>query len=351
MTAAQGRWIPLGSAQIIDWRQLDLEPSVRGSTAWVTEVGGGPVLVRTWSQETTTHFEFTHLARAAASGRIVVALTRSEPGLLSVEIRASVADAVDLIERAEFREHPRTALQAPGRRSVEDARGRVDADGLPPLSAEHAEILEYAPESALHAGCGGWLGAYLGALVDAAEGAAPPRVEGSTRRDIPAAPPEDFAASGREPTGGLAVPPPEAPPRVPPVEPRPTPPVEPPRAPPELRSPDPTPRPPPERPGTPPAPPASSGPRLRVATNAGESWELDDAETYIGRSKQCTVVLKSQRVSRKHASVTREPEGWFINDLGAANGIWAGTEKIERERIEPGSEFIIGDVLLSFDFV
>jgi predicted component of type VI protein secretion system len=88
--------------------------------------------------------------------------------------------------------------------------------------------------------------------------------------------------------------------------------------------------------------------KLFATTNSGDSWEISDAETFLGRSKQCSIVLKSQRVSRKHASVTKEDDGYYINDLGAANGIWAGTEKIDREKIADGAEYIIGDVLVSF---
>ena len=52
--------------------------------------------------------------------------------------------------------------------------------------------------------------------------------------------------------------------------------------------------------------------RLFAATNTGDSWEVTDEETYIGRSKQCTIGLKSQRVSRKHASCTTRAR-WFLH--------------------------------------
>ena len=47
--------------------------------------------------------------------------------------------------------------------------------------------------------------------------------------------------------------------------------------------------------------------------------------------------------------VRREPDGFYINDLGAANGIWSGTEKVDRQLILDGSEYIIGDVVLTFN--
>src|SRR5262249_29602022 len=61
--------------------------------------------------------------------------------------------------------------------------------------------------------------------------------------------------------------------------------------------------------------------KIVCTTNTGETFDITGQETYVGRSKQCAIILKSQRVSRKHACITREADGFYINDLGAANGI------------------------------
>jgi hypothetical protein len=342
-------WLPLGNAQIIDWKHLDRDPSARGATAWVTSVGGESTLVRTWCEETTTttHFEFAVLAHPRLSGQVTVRVARPESHRLTVKIDAEVPGELAFAETAEFEEHPRTGLQGGVTREVAVESGSFDPAGNPGLTAAQVEILEYAPESALHTACGRWLAGILERVCahvvegdsDAPRGELPARARGAPEPRRPELEPgpaaEPASAPGPEPRSSSEArrgPEPE-PPRPQPAAP----------TPPPQRAP--TPLPPRE-----PTPAPARASRLFASTSAGDSWELVDDETYIGRSKQCSIVLKSQRVSRKHASVTREAEGWFINDMGAANGIWAGTDKIDREVIEDGAEYIIGDVVLTFTY-
>lgn len=306
-------WLPLGHAQIIDWRFLDRDESAKGSTAWIGRVHGETVLVRTWCEETTTHFELMSLCAAEREGRVTVRVARPEPARLQVRVDVQLGDAVLTNETVAFIEHPRTGQQARVGRESEVRRGGFDPATVDPLGPAHAEIFEYAPESALQTDCGRWLQQLL---EGAFRGSAQPAIEVSLDR-LDVAP-----AQPRAPT---PPPPPRAPTPLPPRDPTPLPPRE-------------------------PTPVPVTPTRLIASTNAGESWELAEDETFIGRSKQCAIVLKSQRVSRKHASVTREADGWFINDMGAANGIWAGAEKVERGVIEDGAEYIIGDVVLTFTF-
>ena len=202
--------------------------------------------------------------------------------------------------------------------------GRVTPDRLETLTPAHAEIFEYAPESALSTVCGVWISELLLWVFETVgqEGEAALPIE----MGMPAAEPRRAEpASARS-----ELPRPNAAPQRP------------------VLVPDPVPPPPAE---PPPAPRHAPAPAVLVAsTSTGDRWEVDAPETYMGRSKQCSIVLKSQRVSRKHASITREDDGFYINDLGAANGIWAGTDKVEREKIANGSEYIIGDVLVSFSY-
>lgn len=348
-TASDRVWLPLGSAQIVDWRHLDRDPATGSATAWVAGVLGETVLVRTWcEQETTTHFDYEHLARPTVAGRITVRVTRPDPRRLSVRVDVEPRAGSRSSELTQFEEHPRTGLQSLVARKVDGA----DSLAFPRMSARQVEIFEYAPESALHTECGPWLLGLLDHLTETVDGA--PAAATTRARDLPEArAPERPAAeagprsSAHGPSAygssahGAAAPGPASSPSLA-ADPRP--PAR--RQEPErihLREPTP----PPQRALTPePSPP----PRLIAATNGGETWELVDDETFIGRSKQCAVVLKSQRVSRKHASVSREGHEWFINDLGAANGIWAGSQRIEREQIEDGAEYIIGDVVLTFSF-
>ena len=316
--APDATWLPLGNAQIIDWDRLGRSPSARGAAVWAGTLAGESVLVRIWCEETTTHFEFVALTRPAFAGEITVQVIRPDPQRVRVEAHASAQGSVEFRETFEFVEHPRTGLQAAATRACEVHLGDCDPLAHLGLSPAEAEILEYAPESALHTGCADWLASVLSNIGRAIRD-----------QEVIHAPQAHTPPPRRGPTN----------PQVRPLE---VPVVEAQQA--------------PQTPAAPPHPASAATPkpvraeRLFAATNAGDSWELTEDETYVGRSKQCTVVLKSQRVSRKHASITREPQGWFINDLGAANGIWAGTDKVDREVIEDGAEYVIGDVLLTFTF-
>jgi hypothetical protein len=76
----------------------------------------------------------------------------------------------------------------------------------------------------------------------------------------------------------------------------------------------------------------------------GEGGEIDKVSKdrfLIGRGKHCDLVVDSAKVSREHAAIVKETEGWFIQDLGSANGTWFQRARIDRRRIEDGDEFFI----------
>jgi hypothetical protein len=352
-------WIPLGSAQLVDWKHLNRPQSARGATAWTSRIGSESVLLRSWSNESTTFYEFYFLAHEGLAGTMVVSTSRPEPTRLRLKATIDVEGRLGYSDIVEFQEHPLTGLHGSTVRTVEISEGELRTDRIDNLTAAEAEILEYAPESALLTTCGWWIHSLLdavraqmldGEVASEAAAAAPmpmTKERAAAPQAVRAQPriEDDFEAE--EDAEASAPPPPakkERPPTPKPVQRqdketfdgpmeevkrKPVEPVEPPRA----------------------KEKASPKPKKMVliaSTNTGDTWEISEPETFIGRSKQCAIVLKSQRVSRKHATITMEDDGFYINDLGAANGIWAGTEKIDREKIEDGAEYIIGDVLVTF---
>lgn len=345
-------WLPLGSALAVDWKHLGRPASARGASAWVAALDGESVILRSWGEETTSFFDFVLLSDERVAGSIIVSCTRGEANRLRLKTDVELEGHVTYTDTSEFRENARTLMLAPFSRVFEAKRGGLSERDVPAISAQAAELFEIAPDSALQTACADWLLTIVGVCRDVvrrSEGADVPRVSDSKNGKAAASP----AAQPRARTEHAVRPSParetmdvqNTPRRASPAIGE----VSRERSVPEAITPAPAPA--RERAERPERAERSAGAgKLTCTTNTGESFEITGDETFIGRSKQCGIVLKSQRVSRKHACVTREADGFYINDLGAANGIWAGSEKIDREKIKTGDEFIIGDVVLTFSF-
>src|SRR5689334_63395 len=73
---------------------------------------------------------------------------------------------------------------------------------------------------------------------------------------------------------------------------------------------------------------------LLVVAQSGSQWRLPAGGAYaIGRDPGCAVVVPDARVSRRHAVVRVEDGHWQILDDGSANGVFAGTGRVERMQI------------------
>lgn len=81
--------------------------------------------------------------------------------------------------------------------------------------------------------------------------------------------------------------------------------------------------------------------QLAVVREDGSELPVTKERFVIGRGQHCDLVIDSGKVSREHAAIVREPEGWFIEDLGSANGTWHRRERVSRKNIEDGDEFFI----------
>jgi hypothetical protein len=102
---------------------------------------------------------------------------------------------------------------------------------------------------------------------------------------------------------------------------------------------DPTPG--PDGEAAPSAAPGPAGGGLLVVREDGTPLEVSKDRFVIGRGRHCDLVIDSGKVSREHAVITREPEGWFIEDLGSANGTWHRRERVTRKLVADGDEFFI----------
>ncbi|MGH2977586.1 MAG: FHA domain-containing protein [Gaiellaceae bacterium] len=93
------------------------------------------------------------------------------------------------------------------------------------------------------------------------------------------------------------------------------------------------------------------GPALVVRSGggrSGEQFQLDRAQTTIGRSPDCEIFLDDVTVSRRHAVVTSADGAFTIEDLGSLNGTFLNRSRIEKGDLENGDEVQIGKYRLIF---
>ncbi len=94
-------------------------------------------------------------------------------------------------------------------------------------------------------------------------------------------------------------------------------------------------------------PPIPSGPvdpgarELVLVREDGSEAPVKSERFLIGRGRHCDLVVDSTKVSREHAAIVREGDGWYIEDLDSANGTWHRRARIDRRRIEDGDEYFV----------
>jgi pSer/pThr/pTyr-binding forkhead associated (FHA) protein len=89
----------------------------------------------------------------------------------------------------------------------------------------------------------------------------------------------------------------------------------------------------------------------RVEGGPERAWDLTGDVITIGSKQENFIVLEGDGISRYHAEVVREGEGWVLKDLGARNGLFVAGKKIDIHELKDGDEVQIGTVKLRFEQV
>jgi hypothetical protein len=67
----------------------------------------------------------------------------------------------------------------------------------------------------------------------------------------------------------------------------------------------------------------------------------------IGRSEENDVVIRDGRVSRRHARVVADGDGFAIEDLGSSNGTAVDGRRVTHARLVAGTAVVVGDTVLT----
>jgi hypothetical protein len=78
-------------------------------------------------------------------------------------------------------------------------------------------------------------------------------------------------------------------------------------------------------------------------------WELREVVTVLGRSRRCGIVLTDPNVSREHAEVRRQDDGYMLRDLGSTNGTRLNRRDVKQAVLQHGDRIELGTTELVFE--
>ena len=72
---------------------------------------------------------------------------------------------------------------------------------------------------------------------------------------------------------------------------------------------------------------------LQRGEDSSQRWPLDQELMNIGRGPSCEIVLSDRVVSREHAYIIRQEDGYYLFDLGSKNGTFVNGEAVEGNQV------------------
>lgn len=80
----------------------------------------------------------------------------------------------------------------------------------------------------------------------------------------------------------------------------------------------------------------------------GRRFELEAAAVGVGRDLTNPIQLHDTEVSRRHAEIRREGQGFWLLDLGSSNGSYVNNERVQRHELRSGDRVLVGRTLMLF---
>ena len=87
---------------------------------------------------------------------------------------------------------------------------------------------------------------------------------------------------------------------------------------------------------------------VKRGPNAGSKFFLDSDVTLVGRHPDSDIFLDDITVSRRHAEIRRNGEGFVLQDVGSLNGTYVNRDRVEGTQLRSGDEIQIGKFKLVF---
>jgi len=87
---------------------------------------------------------------------------------------------------------------------------------------------------------------------------------------------------------------------------------------------------------------------VRRGPNAGSRFSLERDATTVGRHPDSDIFLDDITVSRRHAVIRRDREGYEVSDAGSLNGTYVNHERVETAPLRHLDEVQVGRFVLLF---
>ena len=78
-------------------------------------------------------------------------------------------------------------------------------------------------------------------------------------------------------------------------------------------------------------------------------YQLTEPVTVIGRSRRCDIVLTDPNVSRQHAEIRKQDDGFMLLDLGSTNGTRVNRRDVKQVVLQHGDRIELGTTELLFE--
>jgi len=78
-------------------------------------------------------------------------------------------------------------------------------------------------------------------------------------------------------------------------------------------------------------------------SQAGSRWPVEQQRMTLGRAADCDVAFQERQVSRYHACIESDDEGFLLRDLGSKNGTTVNDESVQGQpfRLRDGDEIVL----------
>jgi pSer/pThr/pTyr-binding forkhead associated (FHA) protein len=82
---------------------------------------------------------------------------------------------------------------------------------------------------------------------------------------------------------------------------------------------------------------------------AGQRWLIDQDKMVIGRGTDCDITIPKRQISRHHAQIERDDQGYLLRDLGSKNGTFVNGDRLsDKHRLHSGDRISASCVAITY---